>query len=101
MHGNIHHAELPGRQEPSVARYEAARFVDQARVRPTELTDAARDLRHLGGGMRPSVARVGDNQVKRAEALGLLAPIYAWFTEGLDAPDLIEAKALLMELAGN
>ena len=29
----------------------------------------------------------------------LLAPIYGWFTEGFDTPDLQEAKALLDELA--
>jgi predicted ATPase len=32
---------------------------------------------------------------KRAEARELLAPIYGWFTEGFDTPDLREAKALL------
>jgi hypothetical protein len=26
----------------------------------------------------------------------LLAPIYDWFAEGLDAPDLAEARELLM-----
>ena len=29
----------------------------------------------------------------------MLAPIYAWFTEGLDTRDLKEAKALLDELS--
>jgi predicted ATPase len=29
----------------------------------------------------------------------LLAPVYAWFTEGFDTRDLVEAKALLEELA--
>ena len=33
------------------------------------------------------------------EARDLLAPIYGWFTEGLDTPDLVEAKALLASLA--
>jgi hypothetical protein len=28
-----------------------------------------------------------------------LAPVYGWFTEGFDARDLKEAKALLEELA--
>jgi hypothetical protein len=28
----------------------------------------------------------------------LLAPVYAWFTEGFDTRDMIEAKALLDEL---
>jgi class 3 adenylate cyclase len=32
------------------------------------------------------------------EARDLLAPIYGWFTEGLDTPDLVEAKALLASL---
>ena len=29
----------------------------------------------------------------------LLAPVYAWFTEGFDTQDLPDAKALLEELA--
>jgi len=29
----------------------------------------------------------------------LLDPVYGWFTEGFDTPDLKEAKALLDELA--
>jgi len=35
----------------------------------------------------------------RAEAIALLAPLYDWFTEGFNTPDLKEAKALLDELA--
>jgi predicted ATPase len=31
-------------------------------------------------------------------ARDLLAPIYGWFSEGFDTPDLIESKALLEEL---
>ncbi len=45
-----------------------------------------------------SLARLWRDQGKRAEARDLLAPIYNWFTEGFDAPDLKEAKALLDEL---
>jgi hypothetical protein len=30
----------------------------------------------------------------------MLAEIYNWFTEGFDTADLIEAKALLVELGG-
>ena len=37
-------------------------------------------------------------QGKRAEARDLLGPIYNWFIEGFDAPDLKDAKALLDEL---
>jgi hypothetical protein len=34
----------------------------------------------------------------RSEAPDRLAPIYGWFTEGFDTPDLKDAKALLDEL---
>jgi TOMM system kinase/cyclase fusion protein len=45
-----------------------------------------------------SLSRLWQRQGKRAEAHVLLAPIYGWFTEGLDTADLQEAKALLDEL---
>jgi predicted ATPase len=45
-----------------------------------------------------SLSRLWQQQGKRAEARELLAPIYSWFTEGFDTPDLQEAKALLEEL---
>jgi hypothetical protein len=34
-----------------------------------------------------------------AEARYLLAPVYAWFTEGFDAADLKDTKALFDQLA--
>ena len=43
--------------------------------------------------------RLQHDQGKRAQARDLLAPVYAWFTEGFDTRDLKEAKALLEELA--
>jgi len=46
-----------------------------------------------------SLARLWRDQGKRAEARDLLAPIYNWFTEGFNAPDLKDAQALLDELA--
>ena len=46
-----------------------------------------------------SLARLWRDQGKLAEARDLLGPIYSWFTEGFDAPDLKDAKALLDELA--
>ena len=45
-----------------------------------------------------SLARLWQQQGKRAEAHALLAPIYGWFTEGFDTADLQEAKALLEAL---
>jgi predicted ATPase len=47
-----------------------------------------------------SLARLWQRQSKRAQAHALLAPIYTWFTEGFDTPDLQEAKVFLAELAG-
>ena len=46
-----------------------------------------------------SMARLWRDQGKRDEARELLAPVYGWFTEGFDTPDLKQAKALLDELA--
>jgi len=47
-----------------------------------------------------SLARLRRDQGRRGEARDLLAPVYGWFTEGFDTPDLKEAKALLDELGG-
>jgi predicted ATPase len=46
-----------------------------------------------------SLARLWQQQGKRAAARQLLAEVYGWFTEGFDTPDLQEARALLDELA--
>ena len=42
-----------------------------------------------------SLARLWQSQGKRQEACDLLAPIYAWFTEGFETADLQDAKVLL------
>jgi predicted ATPase len=42
-----------------------------------------------------SLARLWGDQGRRAEARDLLAPVYGWFTEGFDTPDLKDARALL------
>ena len=46
-----------------------------------------------------SLARQRRDQRRRAEACELLAPVYGWFTEGFDMPDLKEATALIDELS--
>jgi predicted ATPase len=46
-----------------------------------------------------SLARLWRSEGKRTESHDLLAPVYGWFTEGLDTPVLQEAEALLGELA--
>jgi len=45
-----------------------------------------------------SLARLWQQQDRRAEAHELLAPVYGWFTEGFNTADLQEARALLEEL---
>jgi len=42
-----------------------------------------------------SLARLWFDRGRRSEAYELLAPVYSWFTEGFDTPDLQAAKALL------
>jgi predicted ATPase len=45
-----------------------------------------------------SLAGLWTDQRKRTEAFDLLAPIYGWFTEGFNTPDLKRAKAQLESL---
>ena len=58
----------------------------------------AREAKSLELRAATSLARLWHRQGKRAEAHALLAPVYAWVTEGFDTGDLVEAKALLDEL---
>jgi predicted ATPase len=46
-----------------------------------------------------SLSRLWQQQGKGAAARDLLLPLYGWFTEGFDTPDLQEAKALLAALS--
>ena len=48
--------------------------------------------------MATSLSQLLCEQKKRQEAQDLLAPVYDWFTEGFDTPDLKDAKALLNDL---
>ncbi len=45
-----------------------------------------------------SLARLYRSQGRASEARDILAPIYAWFTDGFEWPDLTDARALLVEL---
>ena len=47
-----------------------------------------------------SLAQLRRDQGRTAEVRDLLAPIYGWFIEGFDTPDLKGARALLDELGG-
>ena len=45
-----------------------------------------------------NLARFRARHGRGDEARAGLAPLYAWFTEGFDAPDLVDAKSVLEEL---
>jgi predicted ATPase len=44
------------------------------------------------------LARLWRDQGKKEDALALLLPVYTWFTEGLDTPELCDAAAVLEDL---
>ncbi len=46
-----------------------------------------------------SLARLYRDRGQSVQARDILAPVYGWFTEGFDTPDLTQAKALLDQLA--
>ncbi len=46
-----------------------------------------------------SLARLWGETKRKVEARDILAPVYGWFSEGFDTPDLMDAKTLLDELA--
>jgi tetratricopeptide (TPR) repeat protein len=45
-----------------------------------------------------SLARLWRDQGRREEARTTLEPVYGWFTEGFDMPDLVDARLLLESL---
>jgi predicted ATPase len=76
--GDLPAAELSYRQGVEVARRQNAKLFE---------------LRAAIG-----LARLMGKQGRPADGRDLLAPIYNWFTEGFNAPDLKEAKVLLDSL---
>jgi hypothetical protein len=48
---------------------------------------------------RPTVCRGITVDMHGGQARDLLAPVYGWFTEGFNTPDLTKAKSLLDQLA--
>ena len=64
-HRCFRQAKLACREDTTVSRDDHPVIADQHRVHEAELCDRARDLRDLGVGMRPGVARVRDQAVER------------------------------------
>jgi predicted ATPase len=48
-----------------------------------------------------SLARLWGTQGRDTDARKALQPVYHWFTEGLDTPDLAKARAVLRDLGAN
>jgi predicted ATPase len=88
---NRHKGQLLLRQENTQAAEElygnALSIAEEQEAKLWELRAAA------------NLARLRRDQGRPAEARDLLSPVYGWFTEGFDTPDLKEAKALLDALA--
>jgi predicted ATPase len=72
------------------AKTEAQSLLDQALSTAGSQHAKALELRAA-----MDTAQLWIDQGKREDALGLLAPVYAWFSEGFDTQDLKQAKALL------
>jgi predicted ATPase len=92
---DVHHVRgvaLLRLRTPDVSAAEAAfdRAIEVAR---------AQDAHSLQLRAAASLARLRRDQGRLVEARDLLAPVYSWFTEGFDTPELKDAKALLDELA--
>jgi predicted ATPase len=85
LHGKLLMLDDGRRQESEVCDQQSS-SVARAKARLLELRAAT------------SLARLWHDQGKRVEPRDLLAPVSGWFTEGFDAPDLKDAKALLDEL---
>jgi predicted ATPase len=94
--GRFYEAEL-SRLKGELLRRRALPDEDQAETCFRRALDITRHQQAKSLELRAamSLARLWQQQGKRAEAHALLAPSYGWFTEGLDTADLQEAKVLL------
>jgi predicted ATPase len=105
MHGTgegFHGAELHRLQGELLLRREAAEVTcreAEACFRRALTIARGQQAKSLELRAALSLARLYQKQDRQAEARPILAECYAWFTEGLDTPDLREAKVLLDQLA--
>jgi predicted ATPase len=80
------HAHGPGDEAAEASLRQALAVARQQNAKGRELPAAT------------SLARFWLDRGRRHAVRDLLTPIYGWFTEGFDTPDLKEAKALLDQL---
>jgi predicted ATPase len=91
--------------DAEVCRVRGALLADGGKVAAAEaqFTKAIDIARRQGAKLwelraATGLARLWRDQGRCMEARDLLAPVYGWFIEGLDTPDLQKAKALLNHL---
>jgi class 3 adenylate cyclase/tetratricopeptide (TPR) repeat protein len=86
---------LADRSQPLAARRRAAESAFRQAI------DIARAQEARSFELRATIrlARLLRSEGREAEARSGLAELYAWFSEGFDAPDLREARALLADLS--
>jgi predicted ATPase len=91
LRGELHLPAAQHRESGDPARAEACfdRAIEIARSQEARLWELRASL---------SLARLWRDQDRPAEARALLAPICAWFSEGLELRELVDAKALLDDL---
>ena len=97
-HGRVHFAEVLRVKGCILQRCGQIQDAEQLILKSLEF---ARHQQAKSWELRTStsLARLWQSQGKGKEALDLLKPVYDWFTEGFDTKDLIDAKALLDQLA--
>ena len=91
---NVHSRTPEGRQLTADPHGEAETCFRKALAIAREQQAKSLELRAA-----VSLARLWQQQEKQHEAHQMIAELYSWFSEGFDAKDLQEAKALLDEVA--
>ena len=97
--------KIAGRKLSCAACAEICCWRRAERLRPKTAFAAALSVARQQNGrlwelrVAVSLARLWHGGGRNEEARTLLQPIYGWFTEGVDMPDLREARILLDELA--
>jgi DNA-binding SARP family transcriptional activator len=86
LSGDLAQSHLTTHNDAEGYYHDAMALAQQQGAKSLELRAASR------------LARLWHTQGKTAAAHQLLAPIYGWFTEGFDTPDLLAAQQLLAEL---
>jgi tetratricopeptide (TPR) repeat protein len=94
------HFYTPGVQLVSAALLRCQGGDEEAEARPWDAIRISRAQGSRSWELRAAseLARLWRDLGRCAEARNILAPVYGWFTEGFDTPDLKDAKALLDNL---